>query len=643
MPKRALTMLLATVAAVALTATAGAKLLAAAPNAVTGSASAIAASTATLAGKVNPNGTATTYQFEYGTTTAYGSKAPATAASAGSGTSDVSVSVSLTGLTVGTTYHYRLTASSTGGTTVGSDATFTTQAAPAVTTGATTNPGSNQATVACSIDPNGLSTTWTVEYGTSTSYGTQTSSQSIGSGGSVVNVSTTLTGLETGKTFHYRCDATNSAGTTHGSDATFLTAAAPSVTTHSATSVSTTSAKLNATINPNGRSTTYYFDYGQSTSYGSKTSSASAGNGTSTVSVSQTVTGLQAGTNYHFRIVASSDGGTSHGSDVSLVTNAAPAVTPGTVAQVGATSAVVGGAVTPNGHSTTWYVEYGTSPSYGSKTSSANAGSGTNAVPVSTTLTGLHAGVLYHYRIVATNSAGTTRGSDATFTTIGPPVAITGQVPIGALSPTGATVTGVVNAHGLTATVWFEYGRTNAYGQRTPVMQVPASITDQAVSVHLTGLAPGVRYHFRLVAMSAAGSVAGTDKSFGTPGMVVDGHRCTIVGTQGPDVLVGTPGNDVICGLGGNDIIKGGGGNDILIGGAGNDVIYGGPGNDILYGDTGNDILRGNAGADKLFGGPGNDRLLGGPGIDTIDGGPGSDTVYAGGKDHVVRVEHRIS
>jgi Ca2+-binding RTX toxin-like protein len=215
-------------------------------------------------------------------------------------------------------------------------------------------------------------------------------------------------------------------------------------------------------------------------------------------------------------------------------------------------------------------------------------------------------------------------------------------VPFGALSPTAATVTGAVNAHGLAATVWFEYGRTNAYGKRTPSMQVAASITDQAVSAHLTGLASGVRYHFRLVATSAAGAVAGPDKSFGTPSIVVDGYRCTIVGTQGSDVLVGTPGRDVICGLAGNDVIHGGGGNDIIIGGPGNDVLWGGPGNDTLIGGAGNDILRGNAGADILNGGPGNDKLLGGPGIDTLDGGPGSDTAYAAGKDHVVRVERRV-
>ena len=475
----AVTLLLAALVAVLGVTVAGAASLAG-PTAITGSVTALGGATATVNGTVNPNGAATTWQFEYGTTTGYGSKAPTTAGNAGSGTSNQAVSTTLTGLDPGTTYHYRLTATSSGDTVVGTDGLFTTLAAPTVVTGAASSVGPTQATVACSINPNGLATSWTVEYGTSTSYGTQTSGQNAGSGSSAVNVSATITGLSVGKTYHFRCNGTSSAGTTHGSDGSFLTAQAPTVTTVAASSITATGAKLNGKVNPNGRPTTYYFEYGTSTSYGSKGTTVSVGNGTSTANVSGTLTGLKNGTTYHFRVVATSDAGTSRGSDLSFATASAPAVTAGAVAQLGATSANVGGAVTPNGHSTNWYVEYGTSTSYGSKTATSSAGSGTAAVPVSATLSNLKPGVLYHFRIVATNSIGTTRGPDSTLTTIGVPAVTTGQVPITALSPTAATVTGTVNAHGLGATVWFEYGRTTAYGQRTPNVQVAAGITDRA-------------------------------------------------------------------------------------------------------------------------------------------------------------------
>ena len=78
------------------------------PSVTTGSASAVAATAATLAGTVNPNGSATTYRFEYGTTTSYGSQSPVV--DAGSGSGDEPASTDLTGLAPGTTYHFRVVA-----------------------------------------------------------------------------------------------------------------------------------------------------------------------------------------------------------------------------------------------------------------------------------------------------------------------------------------------------------------------------------------------------------------------------------------------------------------------------------------------------------------------------------------------------
>lgn len=99
-----------------------------APAVSTGAASAISTTGATVHGTVNPEGLATTYEFQYGTTTGYGSSTPS--ASAGSGSSDVAVSASISGLKPNTTYHYRIVATNASGTTDGADATFTTKAPP---------------------------------------------------------------------------------------------------------------------------------------------------------------------------------------------------------------------------------------------------------------------------------------------------------------------------------------------------------------------------------------------------------------------------------------------------------------------------------------------------------------------------------
>jgi len=104
----------------------GIALAAGAPTAVTTAATNVAASTATLNGRVSPNGIDTTYYFQYGTTTDYGSQTPTGAPVKGN--KDKSVKADVTGLTPSTAYHYRVVASSTAGTVNGADVTFTTAA-----------------------------------------------------------------------------------------------------------------------------------------------------------------------------------------------------------------------------------------------------------------------------------------------------------------------------------------------------------------------------------------------------------------------------------------------------------------------------------------------------------------------------------
>ena len=97
--------------------------------------------------------------------------------------------------------------------------------APAVFTGAASNTTYTTTDLNGTVNPNGLATTAHFEYGTTTSYGTNTADQSIGSGSSTVPVSASLSGLTPGTTYHYRLVATNAGGTSNGADATFFTGA----------------------------------------------------------------------------------------------------------------------------------------------------------------------------------------------------------------------------------------------------------------------------------------------------------------------------------------------------------------------------------------------------------------------------------
>ena len=102
------------------------------PTSVTGSAASISKEAAIVAGSVNPNLQATSYHFEFGTTTGYGDATPVQ--SAGSVGSATPVSAELSGLAPSTTYHYRLVATNADGTTKGADATFTTTGSPTSST-----------------------------------------------------------------------------------------------------------------------------------------------------------------------------------------------------------------------------------------------------------------------------------------------------------------------------------------------------------------------------------------------------------------------------------------------------------------------------------------------------------------------------
>ncbi|MDY6953863.1 MAG: choice-of-anchor U domain-containing protein, partial [Thermodesulfobacteriota bacterium] len=100
-----------------------------------------------------------------------------------------------------------------------------------------------------------------------------------------------------------------------------ITSAVPTVTTEAASSVASNSAQLNGAINPNGESTTHYFEYGTTSSYGSTTPVLGVvGSGTSPVSVNADITGLDKTTTYHFRLVAENVKGTVEGVDMTFTT-----------------------------------------------------------------------------------------------------------------------------------------------------------------------------------------------------------------------------------------------------------------------------------------------------------------------------------
>jgi hypothetical protein len=99
-------------------------------------------------------------------------------------------------------------------------------------------------------------------------------------------------------------------------------ASAPAVSTQPATNIRDSVATLNGTVDPQGQKTTYYFQYGTTTNYGTQTNPSSVGPGGGNVAVHAVLTGLSSGTTYHFRLVAHNATGTSDGSDLTFTTSA---------------------------------------------------------------------------------------------------------------------------------------------------------------------------------------------------------------------------------------------------------------------------------------------------------------------------------
>ncbi len=196
------------------------------PTLSAGSVTAISGTAATLHGSVNPNGLATTYQFQYGTSTSLGGKSPATVASVGSGTAAVAKTARLTGLSPATTYYYELVASNSAGTSTTPLETFKTTGnpAPAVTTEAASAVGRHSATLVGSINPNNQATTYYFDYGPTSAYGFQTMAKSIPAGVTAVTVSVPLPQLQAGVAFHYRLVAYHgSTSVSYGADTSFAT------------------------------------------------------------------------------------------------------------------------------------------------------------------------------------------------------------------------------------------------------------------------------------------------------------------------------------------------------------------------------------------------------------------------------------
>lgn len=306
------------------------------------------------------------------------------------------------------------------------------------------------ATLRGSVDPNNFATEAWFEWGRSEDgLVFTTPRQTMGSGDTSINFLAGITGLDPATVYYYRPVGENQNGITYGSTRNFITSGTttvppggvggapissclPIVTTRPASFITSESATLRGLINPNGRSTSGWFEYGKSYALTHRTVSQHVGSGSVDTDLLKFLGDLDANSTYYFRAIAENNCGRVQGSILTFTTDIGEGRVPEaiTLPATGITriSAFINGKVNPNNSDTTAWFEWGTNPALNAfaVTSSFNLGSGSEQKPVSAQPHSLAQNTTYYYRVVAKNSFGTSRGLIMSFATLGagvqPPV-----------------------------------------------------------------------------------------------------------------------------------------------------------------------------------------------------------------------------
>ncbi len=357
-----------------------------------------------------------------------------------------------------------------------------------------------------------------VDYGTTNAYGTTVPCEQALPMTQPGDATVHLSGLETESVYHYRFRASNGNGTSIGPDRTFTPHWVAGLETGDATDIGPGTATLHGELNPSGESTHYYFEWGETKSYGHQ-SPAIPGTETSAGTLTQVEMSLAgmltSATTYHYRLVAVNGLGTSRGSDREFTTPLSdpPQIRNVLAAATGLTTATLHAELNPGFGNTAYRFQYGPALSYGNSTPIVGPfGNDGSFHSVAADISGLSPGTTYHFRVIVFNFVGHVSSSDAVFTT--PTVPAIGEAAASVLNSHSVRLSARAGAPGTTTTIHFEYGVSPGYGGQSASAPVGP---DGLASVIVTGLSPSTTYHFRLVATNEFGEATGGDQVFTTP------------------------------------------------------------------------------------------------------------------------------
>lgn len=427
----------------------------------------------------------------------------------------------LTNLIANVKYYVRAYATSYYGTSYGNEVEFSTQmGAPAVTTKSVTGITASSASCGGNVTNSGGGTVSARGVCWSTSQTPTISDSHTSDGTGVGEFTSSITGLSNNVTYYVRAYATNSNGISYGEERSFITQEGLAVlTTNNVTNVTATTATCGGEITDDGGFNITARGVCWSTSQDPTIADAHTSDGTGTGSFTSSLTSLSYNTTYYVRAYATNSKGTSYGDEKVFTTSKlAPTVTTAEATSVTTNSAVTGGNVTSDGGASVTARGVCWSTSQNPTISGNHTTDGNGTGEFTSSLTGLEENTTYYVRAYATNSEGTSYGSQKSFTTsqnTSLPSVTTYQV--SDVTATTATCGGyVVSDGGATVTSRGVCWSTS----HNPVLNTNYMTNDGSgtgeFSSSITGLSPNTTYYVRAYASNSAGTNYGEEKTFTT-------------------------------------------------------------------------------------------------------------------------------
>jgi uncharacterized protein (TIGR02145 family) len=431
---------------------------------------------------------------------------------------------SVTDLKAGTKYYFSPFATNSVGTGYGKQDSLTTLNIPIISTAAISSIEQTTAVCGGNITSDGGAnvTARGVCWSTSANPAiTLTTKTNDGSG--TGTFTSNITGLTAGTTYHVRAFATNAVGTAYGSDITFIAAttiSAPAITTSGISGIAITTAIGGGTVTSDGGAVVTARGVCWSSATNPSLTDPKTTDGAGTGLFVSNITGLTAGTTYHLRAYATNSVGTSYGFDIIFTTNTVPVIPSVTTAEITAvtqTSASGGGNVTSDGGAAV--TERGVCWStLANPTITDSKTTDTPGVGLFTSnMTGLTAGTTYHVRAYATNSMGTSYGSDITYTTNTVPVipSVT-TTSISAITQTTASSGGNVTSDGGASITERGICYNTSSNPTIAHSKIVATGTTGTFTSNLTGLTAGTAYYVKAYAINSVGTAYGNEVLFTT-------------------------------------------------------------------------------------------------------------------------------